>query len=79
VRAARAGRCPARARGFKTATAEELPDAVVVMDSFHVVKLAGDALDRCRRRVQQDLHGHRGRATDPLYLARRTRTPALTS
>jgi hypothetical protein len=37
VRAARAGRCPARARGFKTATAEELPDAVVVMDSFHVV------------------------------------------
>ena len=45
--------------GFKTATAEELPDAVTVMDPFHVVRLAGDALDRCRRRVQQDLHGHR--------------------
>jgi transposase len=29
-------------------------------------------LDRCRRRVQQDTHGHRGRATDPLYRARRT-------
>lgn len=28
--------------------------------------------DRCRRRVQQDLHGHRGRAGDPLYAARRT-------
>ena len=40
--------------GFKTATTEELPDAVAVMDPFHVVRLAGDALDRCRRRVQQD-------------------------
>ncbi|PFG33243.1 ISL3 family transposase [Sanguibacter antarcticus] len=58
--------------GFKTATSEELPDAVAVMDPFHVVRLAGDALDRCRRRVQQDTHGHRGRATDPLYRARRT-------
>ena len=58
--------------GFKTATAEELPDAVAVMDPFHVVRLAGDALDRCRRRVQQDIHGHRGRSGDPLYAARRT-------
>ena len=58
--------------GFKTATAEELPDAVAVMDPFHVVRLAGDALDRCRRRVQQDIHGHRGRTGDPLYAARRT-------
>jgi transposase len=58
--------------GFKTATAEELPDAVPVMDPFHVVRLAGDALDRCRRRVQQAIHGHRGRAADPLYRARRT-------
>jgi transposase len=58
--------------GFKTATAEELPDAVPVMDPFHVVRLAGDALDRCRRRVQQAIHRHRGRAADPLYRARRT-------
>ena len=57
--------------GFKTATTEELPDATPVLDPFHVVRLAGDALDRCRRRVQQQLHGHRGRATDPLYRARR--------
>ena len=42
------------------------------MDPFHVVRLAGDALDKCRRRIQQDLHGHRGRAGDPLYSARRT-------
>jgi transposase len=58
--------------GFKTATTEELPDAVAVMDPFHVVRLAGDALDRCRRRIQQIIHGHRGRAADPLYRARRT-------
>jgi transposase len=58
--------------GFKTATVEELPDAVTVMDPFHVVRLAGEALDQCRRRVQQDLHGHRGRTRDPLYAARRT-------
>ena len=58
--------------GFKTATTEELPDAVTVMDPFHVVRLAGDALDRCRRRIQQIIHGHRGRKDDPLYRARRT-------
>ncbi|STC67385.1 transposase for insertion sequence element [Corynebacterium diphtheriae] len=28
--------------GFKTASVEELPEAVEVMDPFHVVKLAGD-------------------------------------
>lgn len=42
------------------------------MDPFHVVRLAGDALNECRRRVQQELHGHRGRKQDPLYTARRT-------
>jgi transposase len=58
--------------GFKTAAAEELPDAVTVMDPFHVVRLGGDALDECRRRVQQIIHGHRGHKDDPLYRARRT-------
>jgi transposase len=57
--------------GFKTAAAEQLPEAVAVMDPFHVVALAGDALDRCRQRVQQQTHGHRGRAGDPLYRIRR--------
>jgi transposase len=41
------------------------------MDPFHVVRLAGEALDQCRRRVQQAIHGHRGRVGDPLYAARR--------
>jgi transposase len=58
--------------GFKTAAAEELPDAVAVMDPFHVVRLAGDALDECRRRVQQIIHGRRGHKHDPRYKARRT-------
>jgi hypothetical protein len=48
------------------------PDAVAVMDPFHVVRLAGDALDQCRRRVQQATCGHRGRKGNPLYAARRT-------
>lgn len=58
--------------GFKTATSEALPGAVAVMDPFHVVRLAGDALDDCRRRIQQQLHKRRGRKDDPLYKARRT-------
>ncbi|GHD34445.1 ISL3 family transposase [Streptomyces galbus] len=58
--------------GFKTAAVEELPDVVTVMDPFHVTRLAGEALDVCRRRVQQTIHGHRGMKGDPLYSARRT-------
>lgn len=58
--------------GFKTAASEELPDAVTVIDPFHVVRLAGDALDQCRRRIQRDVFGRRGRKDDPLYKARRT-------
>ena len=58
--------------GFKTATSEELPDAVAVMDPFHVVRLAGDALDECRRRIQHNTRGHRGRKADPLFASRRT-------
>ena len=67
--------------GFKSAAAEEFPGARAVMDPFHVVRLAGDALDECRRRTGQELHHRRGRATDPLYKARRmlhTRSCLLT-
>jgi len=58
--------------GFKTAAAEEVPAAAAVMDPFHAVRLAGEALDACRRRVQQATCGHRGRKDDPLFSARRT-------
>ena len=36
---------------FKTAASEEVPTATAVMDPLHVVRLARDALDQCRRRV----------------------------
>ena len=42
--------------GFKSAAAEELPGARAVMDRFHVVYLAGDALGECRRRIGPELH-----------------------
>ena len=42
------------------------------MDPFHVVRLAGDALNDCRRRVQQTTRGRHGRKNDPLHRARRT-------
>jgi transposase len=48
-----------------------LPDAVQVADPFHVVRLANEAVDECRRRVQNETLGHRGRRDDPLYRARR--------
>lgn len=57
--------------GYKTAAAEALPQAVAVMDPFHVCALAGDALDRCRQRVQQQTLSHRGRTGDPLFGIRR--------
>ena len=58
--------------GFKTAAAEELPAVIPVMDPFHVIRLAGDALENCRRRVQHDTFGRRGMKGDPLYQAGRT-------
>lgn len=41
-------------------TAELLPNAQVVVDHFHLVKLANDALTAVRRRVTFDTHGRRG-------------------
>jgi transposase len=53
-----------------------LPDATQVADPFHLVKLANSRLDECRRRVQNETVGHRGRKDDPLYRARRLLTRA---
>ena len=58
--------------GFKTAANEELPKAEIILDPFHVVRLAGDALEETRRRTQQETLGRRGRKGDPLYGARHT-------
>ena len=57
-------------QGYKNAIDDQLQDATSVLDAFHIVKLAGDALDEVRRRVQQETLGHRGRKGDPLYQIR---------
>jgi transposase len=48
-----------------------LPNAQLVLDHFHVSKLANAAIDDVRRRVQQETLGHRGRKHDPLYQIRK--------
>ena len=48
-----------------------LPNALQVVDPFHAIKLANQALDEVRRRVQQERLGHRGHRDDPLYRARK--------
>jgi transposase len=53
-----------------------LPDAIQIADPFHVIKLANAKLDECRRRVQNETMGHRGRKDDPLYRIRRLLTKA---
>ncbi len=53
--------------GYKNAIDGQLEDAVAVLDAFYVVKLGTQAVDEVRRRVQQELHGHRGRKNDSLY------------
>jgi transposase len=58
-------------RGYATALRTTLPQAVRVLDAFHVVRLGLDALDQVRRRVQQDTLGQRGHAGDPLFGIRR--------
>jgi hypothetical protein len=45
--------------GFKTSVTQ-LPDEVAAINPFHVVRWASDALDACRRRVQQDCAGIEG-------------------
>src|SRR3954452_9761674 len=46
-------RRPPPFRGDMNAIRDELPDATAVLDAFHVVKLAGNALDEVRPRVQK--------------------------
>ena len=53
-----------------------LPDIDQVADPFHLVKLANSKVDECRRRVQNETLGHRGRKSDPLYRCRRLLTKA---
>ncbi len=49
--------------GYALGLAEGLPKARLVVDHFHAVRLANQALDEVRRRVQQDTLGHRGESS----------------
>lgn len=42
---------------------------MAVMDPFDVVRLGGDALDKCRQRVRQATRGHHGRSGASIYAA----------
>lgn len=57
--------------GYASAIRSTLPDATLVIDHFHAIRLASEAVNGARRRVQQDTTGHRGRSGDPLYGIRR--------
>ena len=53
---------------------DSLDHVTQVADPFHLVKHANSKLDECRRRVQNETLGHRGRKNDPLYRGRRLLT-----
>ena len=55
---------------FVAAVRRYLPNAMIVVDHFHVVKLANDTVAEVRRRVATMLRGRRGRKTDPEYTVR---------
>jgi transposase len=53
-------------RGYVTAMSLRLGQATLVVDHWHVVRLANQRVDDVRHRMQQETLGHRGRAGDPL-------------
>jgi transposase len=56
---------------YRAAVRQALPNALIVADRFHLVRLANQALTDVRRRVSWDTHGRRGRKSDPAWAARR--------
>ena len=56
---------------YRAAVEQALPQATIVADHFHLVRLANQAVTDVRRRVTWDTHGRRGRRSDPAWAARR--------
>jgi hypothetical protein len=56
---------------YRAAAGEALPNATIVADHFHLVRLANQMLTEVRQRAVRETHGHRGRATDPVWASRR--------
>jgi len=56
---------------YAKAVHDALPDAVVVADRFHLVKLGNDMVTEVRQRTTREGRGRRGRARDPEWANRR--------
>jgi transposase len=56
---------------YRRAVQDALPQARIVADHFHLVRLANDAVTRTRQRVTRDDLGRRGRRSDPAWANRR--------
>ena len=56
---------------YRAAVREHLPHARLVVDHFHIVQLANQAVSSVRRRVTAKLRGRRVRKNDPEYGLRR--------
>ena len=50
---------------YRPAVQRALPDAVIVVDHFHLVRLANQAVTRVRQRVTRQVLGRRGTTRDP--------------
>jgi transposase len=56
---------------YRSAIERALPDAVIVVDHFHLVRLANQAVTRVRQRVTRQSLGRRGTSRDPAWANRR--------
>ena len=59
---------------FRRAVRKVLPRAAITVDHWHVVARANQMVTEVRRRRAHDLHGRRGRATDPAWKYRKLLT-----
>jgi len=56
---------------YRSAVAAALPQADIVADHFHLVRLGNEAVTRVRQRVTRDTLGRRGQRVDPVWANRR--------
>ncbi len=60
-----------RARSTGRRSSRALPHAVIVVDHFHLVRLANQAVTKVRQRVTRQVLGRRGTTRDPAWANRR--------
>lgn len=56
---------------YRSAVQRALPRAVIVVDHFHLVRLANQAVTKVRQRVTRQVLGRRGTSRDPAWANRR--------